>query len=212
MTNTELLAILRVELDDTVPTYLWSDPTLYGFIDDAQKWFCRLTYGIADARSFTVAIAVATSWYSVDPKILKLRAAIDRSTGLPVPLVALENMANRGLRFDGTSGPVRALITGMEKGKLRACPIPNVAGTVDLHTFRLPEDMAEGDDFEIEDQHVLPLMMWVKHRAYNVRDTEVYDPKLATQCENDFRAYCARALDEQSRLNHTAGTVAYGGI
>lgn len=212
MTNTELLAILRVELDDTVPTYLWSDTTLYGFIDDAQKWFCRLTYGIADARSFTLAITVSGQWYSVDPKILKLRAAIDRSTGLPVPLVALENMANRGLRFDGVTGPIRALITGMEKGKLRACPIPNEAGTIELHTFRLPEDMAVGDDFEIEDQHVLPLMMWVKHRAYNVRDTEVYDPKLAAQSEADFRAYCARALDEQSRLNHTAGTVAYGGI
>ena len=83
---------------------------------------------------------------------------------------------------------------------------------IELQTFRLPDDMGTGDDFEIDAQHAIPLLHWCKHRAYSVRDTEVYDPKLAAEHETGFRAYCARALNEQSRLSHTAGTVAYGGI
>lgn len=213
MNTTELLAVCRQEVYDTVAPYLWEDALLYTYIDDAQKQFCRLTYGLEDARSFKVTIkADGTVWYPVSPAILKIRDATNAATGAPVPLIAVEKMAASGIRFDGTTGALRALITGMERNMLRAHPVPSEAATVDLGVFRLPVDVAAGDDFEIDAQHILNLLFWVKYRAYSVQDAEAGDPKKAASCKADFEAYCAKAKVEQSRVRRPVSTVTYGGI
>ncbi len=93
MNTTELLAVFRQEVFDLETPYLWSDALVYTYIDEAQKQFCRDTYGIEDSSSFTLAIAIGTEWYAIDPRILKLRDAVDSATGKPVDLIAVEKMA-----------------------------------------------------------------------------------------------------------------------
>jgi hypothetical protein len=212
MTNTELLAVVREELFDVELPYLWSDALLYTYIDDAQKQFCRDTYGIEDSRSFTLSIKPSTIWYAIDPRILKIRDTVDPATGREVPLVAVEKMRENGLIFDGSLGPIKALITGMEKGYMRALPIPNVASIVELRTFRLSNDLSAGDDFEIDAQHILNLGYWVKYRAYSVQDGDARDDKKAAANKALFEAYCAKAKVEQSRVRRPVSTVTYGGI
>lgn len=212
MTTTELLALFRSEVSDLELPYLWSDSLVYGYIDEAQKQFCRQTVGIEDARSYKLTIVAATEWYALDPKILKLRSVIDRATGIDVPTIPVEKMTQYGVRFNGATGPVKVLVTGMQKGYVRAYPVPDIAAVLELRTFRLPEDVAAGDDFEIDDQHVRNLLLWVKHKAYSVTDAETYDPKAAAANFAEWGSYCARALNEQSRLRHSAGTVVYGGF
>lgn len=213
MNTTELLAVFREEVSDQELPYLWSDALIYRYIDDAQKQFCRLTYGIEDSRTFNITTAVNVEWYKLDTRILKLRDVVNLTTsGKHVPLIAVEKMADNSLRFDGTVGPVKALITGMEKNYLRAYPIPNTVERLELRTFRLPTTVEAGDDFEIDEQHQLPLLDWVKHRAYNVQDAETYDPKGAEKFESKFTNYCADAKVEQSRVRRPVSTVTYGGL
>ena len=213
MTTTELLAVFRAEVYDTVAPYLWADSLIYTYIDDAQKQFCRETYGIEDARSFKLTILgdSTTQWYAIDPLILKLRDAIDPATGSDVPFIAVEKMRQNNMKFDGTKGPLKALVTGLEKNYVRTYPIPNVASVVELRTFRLPADVAAGDDFEIDPQHHLPLLMWVKHKAYAVQDADARDDKKSQEFETKFKNYCAAAKVEQSRLRRPVSAVAYGG-
>lgn len=212
MNTTELLAQFRIEVVDYEPPYLWSDALIYTYIDEAQKRFCRLTEGIEDARSYTLNITVGQSWYAIDPAILKIRSAHDSATGREIPIVATEKMTSMGLWFDGGTGPLKVLISGLEKGSLRAMPVPNVASTVELRTFRLPADVAEGDDFEIDAQHVLNLLHWVKYRAYSVQDADAGDKVRADLNRREFETYCARARSEQGRLRRPTSTVVYGGI
>lgn len=212
MNTTELLALFRTEVSDNALPYLWSDAFIYTYIDEAQKQFCRLTEGIEDSRSYTLGIKVGTIWYDIDPNILKIRSAHDSATGKEIPIVASEKMTNAGLWFDGGTGPLKVLIAGLEKGALRALPIPNVASTVELRTFRLPADVAAGDDFEIDAQHVLNLLYWVKYRAYSVQDADAGDKGRAELNRKEFELYCARARAEQGRLRRPVSTVAYGGI
>ena len=213
MTNTELLALFRTEVMDLEQPYLWGDSWVYGAIDDAQKQFCRDTWGIADARSFKIAIkSDGTEWYKIDSRILKIRDATFADTGRGVNLIAAEKMAAHNIYFDGKQAPLSALITGLEANTVRTWPVPNVAATVNLSVFRLPADLATGDDLEIDPQHHRHLLHWVKHLAYSIQDSEVYDKNASDKYRAKHDAYCSKALVEQSRASHQASSVVYGGI
>ena len=212
MTTTELLALFRSEVFDLELPYLWSDALIYGYIDDAQKQFCRDTNGIADSRSFTITIVPGTEWYTFDTKILKLRDAVVRGTGIPMPIISVEKMEETRMRFDGTVGSTRALISGLEEYTLRSWPVPNEAATIELRTFRLPETVDVGDDLEIPEQHQRNILHWVKHRAYSVQDSETFDKGAADRYRKLHDDYCIRARSEQNRIRRPVSNVAYGGI
>jgi len=212
MNTTELLGVFREEVFDLAAPYLWSNALIYRYIDDAQKQFCRDTYGIADARNFLITTVAGTEWYDLDARVLKIRGATEQATGRDVAMVPAEKTASQYIRFDGSVGPIKALVTGLEKNVLRAWPKPNQVQTINLSVFRLPVDVAAGDEFEIDAQHVLPLLLWVKHKAYDVQDTEVFNPQASDKYRAKWDAYCAKALNEQSRASHVVGTVVYGGI
>lgn len=212
MTTTELLAMFRAEVDDNVAPYLSADSLVYAYIDDAQKMFCRLTEGIEDGRSYKLNITAAKEWYDLSPSILKIRKATNTATGREVSLVNQEKTDALGIRFDGKAGPLGALVLGIEKHAVRAWPVPNTATTVALDTFRLPETAAAGDELEIDEQHHSRLLLWVKHRFYNIQDAEIVDIRKSTDYEQRFRAYCAQAKAEQGRVRRVVGTVNYGGI
>jgi len=220
MTPEQALAIFRLDMNDTEPTYLWEDSELYRYLDDAQKNFCRWTDGINDASTTDVCavpIAVDADWLDLHPSILKVRGATLRSTGAKVDLISYEDMATYGFRFDGTKGPVRRLVVGLEEDRVRCHPIASVADTLDMVVFRLPlqtvsEDTAT-DELEIPDRHHLALQLWMKSMAYSKQDSETLDRNKAVEFENKFRAYCAAAkLEQQNKKRHKPRTVAYGGL
>jgi hypothetical protein len=208
MNTTELLAVFREEVSDLELPYLWSDAIIYTYIDDAQKQFCRNTYGIEDARSFKVTLIADSEWYAISPKITEILGAYD-SLGKPVGVMTRAETAARNVRFDARKGTVEALFKGMQKGFLRAYPIPSAAGSITLETRRLPLDVVAGDDFEIDEQHHLGLIPWVKHRAYNKQDAETNDPTLSARFEAEFMAYCQKSRIEQGRLNRKVAVVKF---
>ena len=212
MDTTELRNLFRSEFSDAVEPYLVPDTSVYRYIDDAQKMFCRLTEGIEDGRSFTVAITVGEEWYDLDSSILKIRKATDVPTGRSVSMVNTEKAHDMGIRFDGRVGGLKALVMGTERHASRAWPVPSEATVVALDTFRLPRTIESGDDLEIDEQHHQHLLLWVKHRAYGNQDSEVRDDKKALEYEQRFRAYCALALKEQERARRVVGAVMYGGV
>lgn len=212
MNTTELRALFRSEFSDEAEPFLIPDASVYAYISDAQRMFCRLTEGIEDGRSFTIAINAGTEWYPLDNAILKLRKVTDQSTGRAIEVVNQERAAERGVIFDGRAGPLRALVAGVEKGFLRAWPTPISSSTLVLETFRLPPPVAAGGNLEIDEQHHEHLLMWVKHRAYGNQDNEARDDAKAGEYAQRFRAYCAAALAEQVRARRVVGAVAYGGL
>ena len=113
MNSTELLAVFREELSDAVAPYLWSDVAFYRYLDDAQKMFCRMTEGIEDSRTAAVVsipVVISTEWYAISKLILKVRSATLASTGADIPLINIEKAPARGIRFNGTVGPLKALV------------------------------------------------------------------------------------------------------
>ena len=212
MDTTELLTLFRAEVRDQEVPYLFENEQVYAYINAAQLEFCRLTEGIEDGRSFKLAGVPGQEWYPIDKRVLKLRKAYFTATGHPVEVVNQEKAEPLGIRFDGRPGPTKALVAGIQKGMLRAWPLPNEAAEIALDVFRLPKPVGEGDQLEIDEQHHIYLLHWVKHLAYSVHDAETFDRRRAEEYEAKFRAYCARARDEQTRARRQVSTVMYGGL
>lgn len=216
MTAEDLLALFRVEMNDEADPYLWEDDLVYSYINDAQRWFCRLTDNIGDATTpevTQITVQAGEDWYPMHPSILKIRACSRTDSGRDVEVLNREEMPARNMRFDGRSGPVQALVIGMEPHKARIWPLPNEDVTLELLVFRLPlQTISEANTtLEIDEQHHEALLHWVKHRAYSSQDAEAFDKTKAAEFEAKFRAYCTQARDEQRRMRHKTRIVQYGG-
>jgi hypothetical protein len=216
MTSGDLLKLFRSEMSDDIAPYLWSDADVYGYIDDAQKMFCRKTDGIPDATTAEVtAISVApnTTWVDTHPSIRKYRTATRRDTGRPVEIVNQEDLPSRGWFYDGKAGPVRALVIGEEGDKARVYPKSSETMTIDILVYRLPlEDIESDQDFEIGTAHHRHLLLWVKALAYLKQDSETFDKSRSKEFEDKFLVYCIEAMLEARKQKHKTRVVQYGGV
>ena len=206
----------RADVDDSVAPYLWPDDLIALYADDAQKKFCRLTNGIADSSAdlCSVDIEAGEPVAAIDKRILKIRRAQRDSDGCPLDIWNLEDLDARGIRLTATQGPVRAVVLGMEEHSVRWLDVPAVNDTATLSVYRLPlrTITTAKTQLEIDEQHHLALLMWMKHLAYSRQDTDTHNEQLAQRFEAEFRAYCREAKAEQDRARGKVRVVAYGGI
>lgn len=212
MDTTELLNLFRAEMRDLEQPYLFQDEQVYAYINAAQVEFCRRTQGIEDGRTYKLNITPGEDWYALNKRILKLRKAYFTSTGRPVEVINEERAEQQGVRFDGRAGPLQVLVAGIQKDMLRAWSLPNEAVEVTLDVFRLPKPVGEGDSLEIDEQHHMALLHWVKYLAYGTNDADAFDRRKSEEFEAKFVAYCERADAEQTRARRQVGTVQYGGL
>lgn len=218
MNSTELLDLFRVEMTDTAKPYLWADEAVFSYMDTAQKNFCRWTDGIEDSTTPAITqatIAAGDEWVTLDPRVLKIREVVNVATGRPFKLYNTETAAEQGIYFRGLEGRVEAFVTGLTKGKLRAYPKPTEDTDIELRVYRLPlESITDVGDqtLEVDEQHHYHLLTMMKALAYRRPDAETYDRAKADECEVQFRAYCAQARNEQTRVRRSIGVVSYGGL
>lgn len=216
MNTTDLLEQFRWDLNDGEEPYLWSDKEVFGYMNDAQRMFCRLVGGIGDVSSaFTqLDYTTASDWVATSPLILKIRSATDLTTGKPLEVWNEQDMARRGAYFDRVPGRVERLVIGLEEHRARLHKFPAMAGAIQLSVERLPlATLSDVDqELEIDPQHHEFLALWMAHRAYSKQDAETFDRTKAAESEVAFRQYCADARAERETARGKVRTVAYGGI
>lgn len=217
MDSSGLVSLFRLEMDDLVDAYLWADAEILGYINDAQKMFCRKTDGISDASTpgvVDIKVTQGTDWVDMHPSILKIRALTRTDTGRPVEVINVEDMPGRGWFFDGRPGYVKALVTGAEAHRARVWPLSGEDVTLMLMVFRLPlTEIADfGQTLEIDEEHHRHLLLWCKHLAYSKQDSEAFDKTKAAEFEGRFAAYCEQVKAEERRKRHKTRVVRYGGI
>lgn len=225
MDTTQLLDLFRSDTMDTVAPYLWSDPEIFSYMDDAQKMFCRLQGGISDSSSSTTVISATAGepFAVVSPLILKIRLATRASDGRRLEILNFEDLEGRmaeedygyraSYRLDNHQGEVRAIVVGMETNKVRLVRIPEEDQEINLTVYRLPlATLASGgQNLEIDEQHHRYLLYWMKHLAHQKQDAETYDRGRSDTFRAEFLAYCDQAKAERERREHKYRTVAYGG-
>ncbi len=218
MKTADLLANFRADMVDKEEPYLWSDEEVYGYMEQAQVEFCRRTGGIGDASTPAVTmldITPADVMVATHPSILTIHDAYDQDDGRPIEVINYKDLTRRGERLRAQPGTIRSLIIGMEPNKARAQPL--VAETVSLQLLvdRLPLvkiDTTGTQDFEVDDQHLPTLLLWMKSLAYQKQDAETFDRSRAVDFEARFTAKTDTAKVEKERALHKTRVVQYGGI
>lgn len=217
----DLIKEFRDQVSDIEPPYLWSDDSALLWVIDAQDVFVRRMGGISDAGSITATQAVTdialvanapTSAYS--PYILRIRSAKLITAQRNIHIVDESDLndlrtcdygiTSPAFISDTDTGTVSYGIIGLEDYKLRWYKVPNTADTCRMHVYRLPYPRITSSEgtLEIDEQHHLHLIMWMKKWAYSKEDAETYDKDLALKNEQAFEAYCDRAKAEKERQRY----------
>lgn len=223
----DLILNFRKQVSDLFTPYLWDDDEALLYAIDAQDKFVRVMGGISDngntgaGTALTdLALTANTPTTAYSPFILRIRSGklitaqrnikivdeaqltsmVDNSDyGLPTP-VSLK---------DTDTGSVQYAVIGLEDNRLRWYKVPATADTCRLHIFRLPYPRitTQQNNLEIDEQHHIHLIKWMKYHAYSKEDAETYDKNLADKNEAAFEKYCQMAKLEKDRQRFTPRVV-----
>lgn len=216
MDSTRLYELFRSDIADTAEPFLWANDEVFHYMNEAQKTFCRLTGGIADASTPSVtrvSVTTGNPWAKISPLILKVRG-INGADGRYLDPVNYEDMQHHGIRLNAYPATPRALILGMSTNEVRVYPVPVADETLELLVYRLPLKAIDDFDqkFEIAEQHHAALLLWMKHLAYGKQDAETFDKSKRDEFKAAFEQYCFGAKVEKDTAKHKTRTVAYGGL
>lgn len=215
----DLILNFRKQVSDLAPPYLWDDDEALLYVIDAQDKFVRVMGGISDngttgaGTALTdLALTANVPTTSFSPYILRIRSGKLLTAQRDVDLIdesqlsEMSHMHDYGLSSasflkDTDTGSVRYAIMGLEDNKLRWYKVPDTADTCRLHIYRLPYPrlVDQEDSLEIDEQHHLHLIKWMKYHAYSKEDAETYDKALADKNEAAFLKYCEDARIEKDR-------------
>lgn len=150
MTSAELIAALRVRLDDEVEPYLVSTATLLEQASLTQTEFARVTLVLYGVES--VAITADDPWLTLPSNFFVVKTAVFGGKQLrPITLSELDfgyytfNDFENTTRFGDwreASGTPKFLVTDTYPNKLRLVPYPKINGTVSVEGYVVPADLA----------------------------------------------------------------------
>ena len=226
MNTTELYDSFRADVVDFSKPYLWTDDEVWRYMADAQRMFVRLTGGIADfdSEATTLDIVAGESVFNCHPSVLRIMRATRRSNGGNIEVInstdigkmrSIDYAQVKQLQIDGVAGPVRYMMIGANKKFGKWVQTPAEADAVDLMIYRLPLTILDGPEqeiSEIDEEHHLHLLDWMKHLAYKKHDADTFDPKASEVSKLHFEEYIALSKREVERFKHKQRVVSYGGL
>jgi hypothetical protein len=226
MDSTGLYEHFRSEISDQAKPYLWTDEDVWLYATDAYRMFVRLTGGIADFTSAATRVPIVTgdTVAPLHPSILRIMLAHRVSDGVNVTVVNQTDLMDpRQIDFGFVlkqlnlprPGNIDYMVIGRQKHVAHYVAIPIVDDEIQMSIYRLPLVAITGDAQpldDVEEEHHIHLIPWMKRMAYRKHDVETLDIKKSETYEAEFRAYCTFVKAEWDRMKHKNREVQYGGI
>jgi hypothetical protein len=152
---------------------------MLAYANEAETEACIRARLLVDSSSSfcLIPVEIGTTTYTYDPRIFLILRG--RLTGATKPLSKVSHtiMDERCPGWEDQSGKVETFVTGMDKGKLRLYRKPTATGVLNLTVARTPLQLMQktGDSPEIP-AHLHPaLILWIKHKVYNMQHSELFD-------------------------------------
>lgn len=221
MTLTQIIALCRSKLDDSVPdddgNYLWSNDDLVGDLNELLTELCEeIPALIEDATTASIcqiAVAIGSSTLTASPLISRITRAKLTSQTTPLALVNNRWMdANQSdWEAESNSTPTHLITEGVGNGKVRLYPPSDAVDTLNLTVYRMPTaDLSWTTDQstapEIPARFHRRLVNGILSKAYLKNDTDTLDVKKANSFLGrweDDKEYIKRAMLLERRRAET---------
>lgn len=211
MTLDELIDAYRDEAKDTVKPYFVSDKTAKRYANQAEAEACRRSRLLVDSTSdlCQLPITAGEPIIDLDSRIISIRRARTSFSSVPLRKRCVRDMDEQARGWDSSTNtsPPSVVVVDYETNKIRLYPTPSEDGTLFLTAVREPlYELQNGkDEPEISRRYHHGLVEWIKYRAFNTSDSDLYDPKKSAQALADFESEFGppvSAADEQFSLEH----------
>lgn len=238
MTPQQILAQVRVEMDDLADPPLWTDDELLLYFLEAQNRMAKALGGIADttAESTDAGVVAGTRladlvlttdapYTAISPYILRIRSARLLTAERDVLIANESDVAalrvrdygwTQGLSFDDTdTGDVTHGVLGIRDNYVRWIRVPSGSDTCRLHFFRLPYPRPTSwadTTIELPEDVHMHLVTGVRAQCYSKQDAETFDRTMHERMAAKFEMYCDEARKEVARRRYRPRTVQFGGI
>lgn len=228
MTPSDIVLAFRSAVNDEEEEYLFSDLEVFGYLDDAQKEFCRITKLLVDATTFaSISVTASTPVIDFSSRIIEVvRATITGRTS-PLKIKTVRQMDRgdflssddygssiTGSNWTTVTGTPRILVTDWAYGKARLYPSPTANATLSINAVVLPAEInAASTSMDVTDSsHQRILIEWMKHLAYMKDDADAFDEKSASLAAANFVSRANVVARDIQRATKPAGTTGYGGL
>ena len=207
-TVSDLIKAFREDEKDSVgPEVFWTDLQLVRFANQALTAFAENTLSIVDDSivvDFSAgADALPYPDYIID--VLDAQLVIgekDWPLDVKAPVDAPRS------RMPKTGRPSMLVVNGAT-GSMRLAAIPQQDGLVRLTVIRRQKDELRKDSrlTDVNRAHRETLLLYIKHRAYSVKDAEVFDFVRAGQYLSEFNFECQRVYESELRRRSAARSI-----
>lgn len=202
----QLIAQFRLDAMDKAEPYLWEDPDVIQWLNEAQvEAVVRARLLLDDDTPAVTQLSVQAqkASYSLHAKlyeIVRIAFSGEGQRQQPLELVSRE-------KLDRITPEWRSMDAGVPRWaiqddtRIRLVPMPARAGTLLLEGYRLPLKamVNDTDKPEIHEAHHPYLVHWALHRAFSMPDSDGFDPQRAITAEAAFTGYFGMRPDADLR-------------
>ncbi|MCO7556201.1 hypothetical protein [Metapseudomonas otitidis] len=194
----DLIKAFREDEKDSIgPEYFWSDAQLVRFANGALVAFAEKTLSIVD-DGIEVPFSAGQDLLPYADCIIDV---LDAELEIGGHTWELDLKAQRDVRRCSMPkhGRPRLLVVNNATGSMRLAAPPQEPGSVRLTVIRRPlkELTKDARISDLNRTHVEHLLLYIKHRAYNVNDSEMFDPAKAASFLSEFNYECQRVYEAE---------------
>lgn len=210
-TVSDLIKAFREDERDDVAPYFWGDSQLVRFANGALTAFAEKTKSIID-DGFELQFAADEDVLDYPEAIIDV---IDAEIAVGTKTWPIDVRSPGEIRRSSLpkSGNVCLILADSAVGKLRLVPKPTAAGVLTIQAIRRPlkELSKDAKIPDVNPVHREYLLLHMKHRAYNVADSEILNAAKATGFLMEFNAECQRIYEDALLRRGGARTIRYQG-
>ena len=210
-TVSDLIKAFREDERDAVAPYFWSDGQLVRFANRALAVFAENTLSIVD-DSIVVDFTAGADTLPYHEYIIDVLDAQLVMDGKDWPLDVKAPVDVPRSRMPKTGRPSMLVVNGAT-GSMRLAATPQQDGEVRLTVIRRQKADLHKDSrlTDVNRAHRETLLLYIKHRAYSVKDAEVFDAVRSGQYLSEFNFECQRVYESELRRRSAARSIRYRG-
>lgn len=209
MTVGELIELFRLQAEDTVGPYFWSDLEIVAFLNNAVREACERAKLIEDVE--TANLAPGEVFCNLHPSVFESKRVT--CDGRLLEESSVDELDRNYVNWESQKGLPRYYVfvqaNAVAPAKLRLVPTPNKSMIVKATVYRGARTELTlnylGAIPEINPRFHTHLLYWVLHQAFMRPDAEVFDARRAADSlamfEQSFGARVDANVQRKQRSN-----------